>query len=142
MSTIENWVCWIESIDWTPEAITAAATVALAVLTLVLATGTFFLWLATRRLVRGAEKTSVQQLRAFVFGKRFSIGPNIFPDGIREYIVFVPWENVGLSPALEVTAWINFQTHPMNEDRNVVFDDHLKIRGGSIVLGPKGDGQS
>ncbi len=55
------------SIDWTPEAITAAATVFLAILTLTLALGTFGLWLATRRLVRGAGDTAERQLRAYVF---------------------------------------------------------------------------
>jgi hypothetical protein len=58
--------CWFESIDWTPEAITAAATVVLACLTFILAFGTIFLWIATRKLVRGAEKNSERQLRAYI----------------------------------------------------------------------------
>jgi hypothetical protein len=33
---------------------------------LVLAAGTLFLWLATKRLVRGSEKTAERQLRAYV----------------------------------------------------------------------------
>jgi hypothetical protein len=57
---------WSIGINWTPEAVTAAATVVLAILTLTLALGTFGLWLATRRLVRGAEDTAERQLRAYV----------------------------------------------------------------------------
>jgi hypothetical protein len=74
MPTIRQFLCWFASIDWTPEAVTAAGTTALAFLTLVLAVGTFFLWLATRRLVRGSEKTARAQLRAYVFGKGFQVG--------------------------------------------------------------------
>jgi hypothetical protein len=54
------------TIDWTPEAVTAAGTIAIAFLTLVLAVGTLFLWRATRRLVQGTEKTAQAQLRAYV----------------------------------------------------------------------------
>jgi hypothetical protein len=39
---------WFNSIEWKPEAVTAAATIVLAILTLVLAVSTVFLWLATR----------------------------------------------------------------------------------------------
>jgi hypothetical protein len=53
-------------VDWKPEAITAAATIVLAFLTLVLATATLFLWLSTRRLVWGAEDTAQRQLRAYI----------------------------------------------------------------------------
>jgi hypothetical protein len=66
MSTAWRLICWFESIDWTPEAISAAATVVLATLTFILAFGTVFLWLATKRLVRGTEKTAERQLRAYV----------------------------------------------------------------------------
>lgn|SRR6266542_1207086 len=65
---------WIMNVDWNSEAVTAAATVALAVLTLVLAFGTIFLYFATRRLVIGAEDTARRQLRAYVFAVRPEIG--------------------------------------------------------------------
>jgi hypothetical protein len=58
---------WISAIDWNAETVTAAGTIALAFLTLVLAVGTLFLWVATRRLVKGADRTAEQQLRAYVF---------------------------------------------------------------------------
>jgi hypothetical protein len=61
-----SFLNWLLSIDWTPETVTAAGTVALAFLTLVLAAGTFFLWLATRSLVKGAEDTARKQLRAYI----------------------------------------------------------------------------
>lgn len=50
-----------------PEAITAAATVVLAIVTLILALGTLGLWFVTRRLVKAAENTAERQLRAYVF---------------------------------------------------------------------------
>lgn len=64
--------CWFIAIEWNPETITAAATVALAFLTFVLAFGSVFLWLVTRSLVNDAAKNAEQQLRAYV-----SITPKI-----------------------------------------------------------------
>lgn len=142
MSIVGRWLCWFELIDWTPEAITAAATVALAFLTFVLAAGTLFLWLATRRLVRGTEKTAERQLRAFVFGQQFSSAPNIFDGKIKEYVFYVRWENVGLTPALAVRSWLSAKTYPLREDREVIFDEHLKHVSAPVVLGPRGTGQS
>lgn len=100
MSTIRQIICWFASIDWTPEAITAAGTIALAFLTLVLAIGTLFLWLATRRLVRGSEKTAERQLRAYVFPfhnkiEKFDTSP----------LVNVGFKNSGQTPAYDVTVW-------------------------------------
>ena len=53
-------------IEWTSEAVTAAATVVLAVLTFILASGTVFLWLTTRNLVDGTDDASKRELRAYV----------------------------------------------------------------------------
>lgn len=63
---VKQFICWFAFINWTPEAVTAAGTIALAFLTLVLAVGTLFLWFATRRLVKGSEKTAERQLRAYM----------------------------------------------------------------------------
>jgi hypothetical protein len=67
-SVWSEWLQWINSIDWTPDAVTAAAAVVLAALTFVLAFGTFLLALAMRRLVRGGERNAERQLRAYVHG--------------------------------------------------------------------------
>jgi hypothetical protein len=40
MSLASGIISWVNSIEWTPEAITATATIALAFLTLILAFGT------------------------------------------------------------------------------------------------------
>lgn len=80
---------------WTPEDVTAAGTVALAFLTLVLALGTFFLWLATRRLVKDSKKTAERQLRAYVFIEEGSIVLNQF--GF--WNIQITFRNFGKTPA-------------------------------------------
>jgi hypothetical protein len=87
------------SIDWTPEAVTAAGTVAIAFLTFVLAFGTIFLWTATKRLVKGAEDTAERQLRAYVFPveaglKKLNAGDN------PEYRIVI--YNTGQTPAYKL----------------------------------------
>ena len=80
MSSDSNWFMWFRAIEWTPEAVTAAATVVLAFLTFILAFGSVCLWLATRRLVRGAEDTAERQLRAYVLSKEAkNLGPHLAP---------------------------------------------------------------
>lgn len=65
MPMIDRWYHWLLSIDWTPEAVTAAATAILAFLTLILGAGTLGLWLSTRRLVKDGRNTAERQLRAY-----------------------------------------------------------------------------
>jgi hypothetical protein len=84
----------------TPEQITAAATVALAVLTLVLAIGSVFLWLSTRQLVLGAKKTAEQQLRPYVFVKSASFEELVHYQDIWRIRVVI--QNFGLTPAYQV----------------------------------------
>ena len=105
---------WIRSINWTPDAIIAAATIALAFLTLVLAIGTFFLWMATRQLVIDAERTSERQLRAYVLNRRGVIS-NIIIGGIPE--VEIEMQNWGQTPAYKVehNARITFATFPQGK---------------------------
>jgi hypothetical protein len=104
MFTVRQFICRFASIDWTPEAVTAAGTIAIAFLTLVLAVGTLFLWLATRRLVRGAEKTAEMQLRAYVFASdikvlQFFAIPRIAAE----------FKNFGHTPCDEVTFSYNIK---------------------------------
>jgi hypothetical protein len=103
MSTVRQIICWFASIDWTPEAITAAGTIALAFLTLVLTIGTLFLWLATRRLVRGSEKTAERQLRAYIFAD------NAMVIGVNSSNQFIQatFRNSGQTPAYNVTLWMS-----------------------------------
>jgi hypothetical protein len=90
---------WFYDIDWNPEAITAAATVVLAILTLTLAGGTAGLWVSTRRLVRETENTSKRQLRAYVSGAVFHISS--FDKDEMVWFKF-RLENAGLTPARKV----------------------------------------
>jgi hypothetical protein len=62
---IDRWYHWLLSIDWTPEAVTAAATAILAFLTLILGASTLGMWLSTRRLVKDGRDTAKRQLRAY-----------------------------------------------------------------------------
>jgi hypothetical protein len=102
MTFVEKFICWFNSIDWTAEAVTAAGTVVLAVMTFVLAFGTLFLWLATRRLVRGSEKTAERQLRAYMgFDQTFRSTPH----GIAPRFT-IHFKNCGQTPAYGAVTWV------------------------------------
>ena len=105
MSAVAGWYNWITSIDWKPEAITAAGTAALAFLTLVLAIGTVFLWRATRRLVIGSEKIAKRQLRAYIFitGKDGALPAISTAHGIEIWFIA---RNSGQTPAYKVRQWL------------------------------------
>jgi hypothetical protein len=95
---VDHLTFWASS--WTAEEVTAAGTVALAFLTLILGVGTIFLWLATRRLVRGSEKTAEHQLRAYVFPEKAVIafthrGPEIA----------ITFRNCGQTPANDIVLY-------------------------------------
>src|SRR5437588_725666 len=95
---------WLTAINWTPESITAAANVSLAFLTFILAFGSIFLWLSTRRLVVGAEKTAQRQLRAYISVGSHGIKPfrNYNQSRSTETIVHIGVRNVGQVPARNV----------------------------------------
>jgi hypothetical protein len=99
MSPVRQIIYLFSTIDWTPEAVTAAGTIALAFLTFILAVSTFFLWLATRRLVKGVDKTAERQLRAYVFASdvkilQFSSIPRVKTE----------FKNFGKTPCDEITV--------------------------------------
>jgi hypothetical protein len=107
--TIASPLEWLAVIDWTPEAVTAAATVLLGSLTFVLAFGTLFLWFATQRLVRGSEKTAERQLRAYI-----SISPtnvNEFGEG-GNVTIHYDAKNVGKTPAVKVKTFASVAILP------------------------------
>lgn len=113
MSAVRQFICWFASIDWTPEAVTAAGTIALAFLTLVLAVGTLFLWLATRHLVRGTEKTAGQQLRAYLSIEVKRHGAhNLTP----QFNLFS--KNCGRTPAYNGIYWVDIKVResPLGSD--------------------------
>jgi len=95
----------IELADSHDRAIVAMGTGFIAAFTVVLALSTIFLWLATRDLVRGAEKTAKQQLRAYVFVEKASV----LLDGMTLKAA-VDVRNSGLTPAYDVNIRSRMQT--------------------------------
>jgi len=112
---------WFVAIKWNPDTITAAANVALAFLTLVLAFGSFFLWRATKSLVNGAAKTAEQQLRAYI-----SITPKlIFNWRHKSNIIIIGFdiENHGQTVGSEITYDFSMAILNAPLDNGFVFPD-------------------
>jgi hypothetical protein len=115
-------------------------TLAVAWLTGVLAISTVGLWVVTVFAFRHSRKTAERQLRAFVFGKGFDRGLNLTDGKIEQYLFFVTFENVGLTPATDVRSKLTVQNFPMSEDKEPIFDS--TITGPATVVGPRGTSQS
>jgi hypothetical protein len=89
----------------------------IALFTAILAFGTITLWLATRRLVQGADKTAERQLRAYVHLKNFDVREIMNPWGVKGIhdttpTLFLTWENTGQTPtrsALSNSNWASFE---------------------------------
>jgi hypothetical protein len=112
----------------------------------------FYLWLVaaavfqatatigTVALLRRHAVLLREQTRAFVFGKGFQIGHSLWDGALREFVFCVQYENVGNTPATDIRNWIEFRTHPMNEDRVITFTPNAVA--GPTVVGPRGAFQS
>jgi hypothetical protein len=114
-----------------------------ALFTVILGVATWMLWRATRDLITGSEKISANQLRAYVYFQGFVSGANPDPadtNKIKEYVFVARIENVGLTPATAVRAWIDVQCFPMNEDRQP--DEKKEMAGPATILGPGSTGLS
>jgi hypothetical protein len=72
----------------------------IAAFTALLFLATVALWLATRNLVRGAERTSEQQLRAYVYTETTPLRLDQANLGVETLI-----KNSGQTPAYEVRSW-------------------------------------
>jgi hypothetical protein len=108
MSSVQQFLGWINSVDWTPDAVTAAGTIAIAFLTFVLALGTLFLWLATRRLVKGSESTAERQLRAYVSLNNMKYLSHLNPETKKVVWSIRPiWINSGATPTRDLSVNIN-----------------------------------
>lgn len=116
------------------------STIWLAFVTTFLAIFTAYLWDATRKLVKRAEETARQQLRAFIFGKGFNHAPHIWDGAIREYVLWVTWENVGLTPGIDVCSWVEVKTLPTNEEHQIIFAPSNERR--PTVMGPRATTQT
>jgi hypothetical protein len=122
---------WFQSIDWRPDAVTAAANIAMAVLTFILAFGTWFLWRVTRRMVKGGERTAERQLRAYVF-----ISDGAVRTDQSQFSITVVLRNFGLTPASDFSTWIDCGVYPFD---NIPFPKIPKPhdqRTGTSIVGP------
>ena len=139
-SVSDLWIGMGAFININRDDITAASTFTIAIFTLTLSWSTRRLWQATKAISQHAERALISTERAFVFGKGFQAIISIWDGAIREYCVFVTWENVGKTPALDVRTWIDKYTFPMNEDREPHFSNRFIV--GAVVLGPSAISQS
>lgn len=80
----------------------AFGTIVIATFTVILGASTVFLWLATRRLVFGAEDTARRQLRAYIFPHELIVTDVELGKQPSANMVV---RNTGLTPATEVVAW-------------------------------------
>lgn len=112
----------------------------IAAYTVVLAVSTRQLWRATATISEHTERALISTERAFVFGKGFQVGLSVWDGILREYLVFVTWENAGSTPATDVHNWIDLCTFPMNENREPAFAQ--PPGGPTTVLGPRATSQS
>jgi hypothetical protein len=114
------------------EEIVAAGTLFIAVFTIVLAFATGFLYVATRDLVRGADKTAREQLRAYI---QASPG-NVFnlKSGARlEARILV--NNSGQTPGNEVTRWAGMKiSKPLASDELVKLGRGEREEGSLVAM--------
>lgn len=113
-------------------------TIILAAVTLILGAATVFLYRATRDLVRGADKTSERQLRAYVCVQRSKIR-NFPPDEeITEFVqAHIIAKNTGQTPAYQVISWIGIgldEFPPQQAPSDPIMD-----RQARSVIGPGGE---
>jgi hypothetical protein len=103
-SLIRSVFCWTgDFIDATHDDISAVSTVIIAVFTIILGSATWFLYGATRDLVREAETTAERQLRAYVFVCKSSREGAASPSP--EFRIMV--KNFGQTPARNGTYWVS-----------------------------------
>jgi hypothetical protein len=110
----------------------------LAIFTFLLFVAPVLLWLATRRLVRGAEDTSIRQLRAYVLVSGAQVMDVTKPE---RRIVQLSIRNFGKTPAHDVLFWMgtNVTWFPLRD--NVLSREPPEgFRTGNDILPPEGPG--
>ncbi|HEY8094895.1 MAG TPA: hypothetical protein VIE65_02220 [Methylobacter sp.] len=92
-----------------------------------MAAGTLFLWLATRRLVRGSEKTAERQLRAYIFSDHAKIIGFNTPHPL----VIAAFKNSGQTPAYNVIVWVSchIDAYPLGKKHERPTDESSASRG-------------
>jgi hypothetical protein len=102
-----RWAKYKKEIEDNEKVITAVSTVFIAAFTVVLAFATGFLYVATKKLVEGADQTAEKQLRAYV-GLQ-SMEMTIYPFAQGGFVIFPHTEarNFGQTPAYGLTVRTN-----------------------------------
>ena len=121
------------------ERIVTYATLALAVITGVLAFFTALLWLATYRLVRGAKDTARRQLRAYI---SLTEGEIVISEEKKEFRVVLKFINCGQTPAYSVSSSFEAEIRELQEVKRPeigqVFPSAKPVgeRGSNTIAGP------
>jgi hypothetical protein len=129
---------WVSSIDWKPDAVTAAATIILACLTFVLALGTVALWAATRRLVRDARDTSRRQLRAYVGIHGGVARLVLIQENVMAVDASVDFKNWGQTPGYDFRTAIHVDVQPVDAIPFTDYSEPIKGTKGQSIIGPDG----
>ena len=102
----------------------------LVAFTAILAFSTIFLWVATRALVKSAERTAQRQLRAYVGVEGVSI-KKITAD--EKPFIVIKLKNFGQTPAYDVTHWMDMATAAKGTKRLTL---DKKGDGGRAIIDP------
>lgn len=112
----------------------------LAVFTAGLFFATYALWLATRALVRGSDKTAARQLRPYVVLKPFLHKPevNAITERVEAWSFRCVWHNVGSTPTKHMITRVGmvrkYGDEPLDFDKDVT--NKLPGHPGRLFLGP------
>lgn len=98
-----------------------------------------------KRSAEASERTSRNQLRAFVFSKAIQQAANHFTnaDGalyVKEWVFWAEIENVGATPATDVRVWAQYQVLSTDRDLQPYFV--WRAAGPAMVMGPHMGGRS
>lgn len=118
----------------------------LAVFTAGLFFATYALWLATRALVRGSDKTAVRQLRPYITLKPFIHKPelNAITEHVEAWSFRCIWNNVGSTPTKHMITRTGLLRKYGEEPLDFEKDITSKVPGnpGRLFLGPGNEAAS
>jgi hypothetical protein len=112
------------------EEIVAVGTLFIALFTIILAFATGFLYVATRDLVKGAEKTAEQQLRAYLY--IFPVSMIIFQPN-EKMLVSLSTRNHGQTPLRNAYIKFGFAIAANNAENDYTVPDEMKVTARSPI---------
>lgn len=118
----------------------------LAVFTAGLFFATYALWLSTRNLARGSDKTAIRQLRPYITLKPFIGKPelNAITGRVESWTFRCVWHNVGSTPTKHMVTRVGLLRKGGDEPLDFDADVTTKIPGhpGRLFLGPGNEAAS